>query len=194
MAFFYSSSSFKFRLVFTSLTNFEKATFTFLTTDSNRERVLSKVDSFFTVIDFSSMFSTTSGTLFTVVLTFNLLLVAVLFSSTVLTASFTDAPVISSKETAFFTSGVSDFITDLETTFSFFSFKLICVIIVSFGMACLFKFSKSTVLYKSKEFELTTAGSNISSYSSTVVGSVCSAASKLTSLLVSAIVLKDKIS
>ena len=78
------------------------------------------------------MFSTTSGTLFTVVLTFNLLLVAVLFSSTVLTASFTDAPVISSKETAFFTSGVSDFITDLETTFSFLSFKLICVIIVSF--------------------------------------------------------------
>ena len=44
------------------------------------------------------MFSTTSGTLFTVVLTFNLLLVAVLFSSTVLTASFTDAPVISSKD------------------------------------------------------------------------------------------------
>ena len=84
------------------------------------------------------------------------------FSSTVLTASFTDAPVNSSKETAL-VSGISDFIIDSETTFSALWSKLICVIIVSFGIACLFKFSKSTVLYKSKEFELTTAGSNISS-------------------------------
>ena len=192
--FFYSSSSFKFRLVFTSLTNFEKATFTFLTIDSNKEIVFSNVDSFFTVNDFSSILSTMSGMSLTIELT-RTEPADTAFFSTVLTASFTDAPVISSKETAFFTSGVSDFITDLETTFSFFSFKLICVIIVSFGIACLFKFYKSTVLYKSKEFELTTAGSNISSFSSIVaVGSVCSAASKLTSLLVSAIVLKDKIS
>ena len=116
MAFFYSSSSFKFRLVFTSLTNFEKATFTFLTIDSNKERVFSKVDSFFTVNDFSSILSTMSGMSLTIELT-RTEPADTAFSSTVLTASFTDAPVNSSKETAL-VSGTSDFIIDSETTFS----------------------------------------------------------------------------